>query len=221
MTARGTRSGRGGGREGGGDGSEGGRRPSVTPAPDASSAPNPSTAPVERFADLVADARRLGDDPRARTDAARRAPGARARKPGARSSTGDEGPGPSFRWPDPGDRHRAASTGVSDQQLVRLGRGEPEAEERIDLHGTRVAEAKRLVAQRIASARARGLRCVLVVHGRGRGSATNDAPLRDAVPDWLSRGETGRSVLAFAPAPRHEGGEGATRVLLRKPEGDG
>ncbi|MBK7949544.1 MAG: Smr/MutS family protein [Deltaproteobacteria bacterium] len=136
--------------------------------------------------------------------------------PRAPSEPDDAAQPASFRWPDPGNRHLAAAPGIGDQQLGRLARGEPEAEERIDLHGTRVAEAKRLLARRIASARARGLRCVLVVHGRGRGSATNDAPLRDAVPDWLTRGETGRSVLAFAPAPRQQGGEGATMVLLRK-----
>ncbi|MFO0689375.1 MAG: Smr/MutS family protein [Myxococcota bacterium] len=210
MSARGRRPPREGGRT-----DEPGAR-GATPGPEAG--PDSPKAGTERFADLVADARPLRKDPRAAPDAARRTPGAGPRKPATAPTPGDDAQAPAFRWPDPDDRHRAASPGVSDQQLVRLARGEPEPEERIDLHGTRVAEAKRLVARRIASARARGLRCVLVVHGRGRGSATNDAPLRDAVPDWLTRGETGRGVLAFAPAPRHQGGEGATLVLLRKPD---
>lgn len=206
MSARGKRS---------GQGSQDGRD-RASGAPGERDEPN---APTERFSDLVGDARRIAPDPRTRTDAPRRPPGdGPRRRPAAGRSADDDAPAPSFRWPDPDDRHRAASAGVSDQQLVRLARGEPEPEERIDLHGTRVAEAKRLVAGRIASARARGLRCVVVVHGRGRGSATNDAPLRDAVPDWLTRGEIARGVLAFAPAPRHQGGEGATLVLLRKPE---
>lgn len=184
-------------------------------------------APTERFADLIGDARRIDEGRRTRTGAlrpageARRLPIPRA-KPGA--STPDRDPGgsrpPAFRWRDPATRHVAAAPGVSDRELTRLARGEPEPDERIDLHGTRVAEAERLLARRIGSAQARGLRCVLVVHGRGRGSATNDAPLRDAVPDWLTRGETGRRVLAFAQAPRHQGGEGATLVLLRKAEGE-
>lgn len=186
----------------------------------------PEEPPEPRFADLVPDARRIDADERTRSAARVRA-GATPRSstarpklpPAAARPASADSPPTSFRWPDPANRHLAAAPGVGDQQLNRLARGEPEAEERIDLHGTRVAEARRLLARRIASARARGLRCVLVVHGRGRGSATNDAPLRDAVPDWLSRGETGRSVLAFAPAPRKLGGEGATMVLLRKSEG--
>lgn len=187
----------------GGAADEAGQKPSAT----------------ERFADLVGDARPI--DSHARSSSTARPPRPpivpRRRSPAPASPPASDGAPPtSFRWPDPGNRHLAAGPGVGDQQLNRLGRGEPEPEERIDLHGTRVAEAQRLLAQRLASAQARGLRCVVVVHGRGRGSATNDAPLRDAVPDWLTRGSTGRRVLAFAPAPRQQGGDGATLVLLRK-----
>jgi DNA-nicking Smr family endonuclease len=104
---------------------------------------------------------------------------------------------------------------VSDTQLLGLARGEPEPEERIDLHGARRDIAGRLVTKRIESARAQGLRCVLVIHGRGQHSAVGEAVLRDALPDWLSAGPTARHVLAFTPAPERLGGSGATLVLLR------
>jgi DNA-nicking Smr family endonuclease len=175
----------------------------------------------ERFADLLGDARPLkGKSARRAHDAAPRP------KPGAARAGRDTDPesrGAStappesgFRWPEPGNRHRAAAAGANDALLIRLARGEPEPEEKIDLHGTRAAEARRLLATRIESAQTRGLRCVLVVHGRGQRSPTNEAVLRDAVPDWLTRGATGRRVLAFAPAPKRLGGEGATIVSLRK-----
>lgn len=163
----------------------------------------------ERFADLVGDARRLEPRP----PPARR-PASTGRERVARPPR--DSPPASFRWPDADERHLAAAPGINDVLLLRLRRGEPEPEERIDLHGTRVDAARRLLDQRLASARARGLRCVLVVHGRGKGSPTDEAPLRDAIPAWLTRGENGRRVLAFAPAPKRLGGEGATLVLLRK-----
>ena len=135
---------------------------------------------------------------------------------GAPGHSTKEGTPPAFRWPEPGNRHLAAAPGLNDQQLTRLRHGEPEPEERIDLHGTRLAEAKRILAKRIESACARELRCLLIVHGVGKRSPTNEAVLRDAVPDWLTRGAIARQVLAFAPAPRRLGGDGATLVLLRK-----
>jgi len=164
----------------------------------------------DRFADLVRDARRINPGP---------ARGARKEPPRPRAAPrADADATPGFRWPEPGNRHLAAAPGISDALLNRLGRGDSEPEEKIDLHGTRLAEAKRLLATRLESARARGVRCVLVVHGRGKNSASREAVLRDALPESLTRGRVGRDVLAFAPAPRRLGGEGATLVLLRKPD---
>jgi DNA-nicking Smr family endonuclease len=168
----------------------------------------------DRFADLVGDAKPLGRGP---ARVAERAPvGSRPRPARSASAGAATDAGPSFRHPDPESAHLAAAPGINDQQLARLRRGDPEPEERIDLHGTRREEAKRILAQRIESAVARALRCVVVVHGLGKRSPTEEAVLRDAVPGWLTRGALARHVLAFAPAPRRLGGDGATLVLLRK-----
>lgn len=184
----------------------------------------------ERFADLIGDARpierksadgrpdsaaRPKPPPRPRPTASTR--GSAASTTNATSEAAGQ-PENAFRWPEPGNRHRAAAAGANDALLIRLGRGEPEPEEKIDLHGTRAADAKRLLATRVESAQTRGLRCVLVVHGRGQRSPTHEAVLRDSLPEWLTRGATGRRVLAFAPAPKRLGGDGATLVLLRKGE---
>jgi len=105
---------------------------------------------------------------------------------------------------------------VSDATLAALARGEPEPEERIDLHGVRRRGGGRLLARRLESARHRGLACVLLIHGRGARSPGGEAVLRDALPDWLTRKPTAEHVLAFAPAPARLGGSGATLVLLRR-----
>lgn len=164
----------------------------------------------DRFADLVGDAKRLDAGP---ARVAQRA-GPRKRSPRDRSKHDDS---PSFRWPEPENRHLAAAPGINDRQLMQLRQGETEPEERIDLHGTRQGEAKRILAKRIESAVARELRCLIIVHGLGKRSPTGEAVLRDAVPDWLTRGTIARHLLAFVPAPRRLGGDGATLVLLRKP----
>lgn len=159
------------------------------------------------FADLFGEATKPIDRGPVRVEA-------RAKPPVRRKKTSG-GTGPRFRWPDPDERGCAAAEGVSDGQIIALRRGEPEPEERIDLHGARKDAAGPLLARRIESARAQGLRCVIVIHGRGQHSPLGEAVLKDAVPDWLTQGATGRAVLAFSPAPDRLGGNGATLVLLR------
>lgn len=183
---------------------------------DGSQAPNEATPP-ERFADLLGDAVPI-DRGRARLPPARPKPLRAARDrvtKAAQETQGVQGT-PGFRWPDPENRHYAGLEGTSNAQLAALARGEPEPAERIDLHGARRDAAKRLLAKRIESARAQGLACVLVIHGRGQRSPTDEAVLRDALPDWLTRGAIAKHVLAFAPAPDRLGGLGATLVRLRR-----
>ncbi len=164
----------------------------------------------ESFADLVGPVERR----EARGDRLPPARSAPARPPvvGERAGRGEAG----FRRPDPEEPRLAAGAGVSDRQLRSLARGEPPPEERIDLHGVRAAAAPGLLEARLRSAAARGLRCVLVVHGHGRGSETGEAVLRDGLPGWLEGRPLAANVLAFAPAPRRLGGAGATLVLLRR-----
>jgi DNA-nicking Smr family endonuclease len=139
--------------------------------------------------------------------------------PRGRPRAGSDEPAPTkgrFRWPDPERPHLAASPGVSDRQLADLARGDPPPEERIDLHGVRADAAKRLLAQRLASAASRGLGCVIVIHGKGTQSADGGSILRERMPDWLTDSTAAATVRAFAPAPARLGGAGATLVLLKQ-----
>jgi DNA-nicking Smr family endonuclease len=162
----------------------------------------------ESFADLIGETKPISRGPAL---AARS-----SRHPRVPRMHPSDGPASTFRWPDPDESRLAGAPGVSDAQLFALGRGEPEPEERIDLHGLRSAAASRVLRDRIKSARARGLPCVVVIHGRGQGSETGEAVLRDALPGWLSSAACAKQVLGFAPAPNRLGGAGATLVLLRR-----
>lgn len=164
---------------------------------------------AKSFADLVGETKPLRPGPA-------RAPIDRNPPPAARRSAGAGDAASTFRWPDPDEPRRAGASGVSDAQLLALGRGEPAPEERIDLHGVRSRAASRLLGDRLESARARGLRCVVVIHGRGQHSGSGEAVLREALPGWLSTGGASKHVLGFAPAPDRLGGSGATLVLLRR-----
>lgn len=120
--------------------------------------------------------------------------------------------------PDPiggierGSRIEFARPGLQRREIRRLRRGYHRVQDQLDLHGLFASEAERAVLEFIDHSRARGLRCVCIIHGKGRSSAGRRPVLKAVVDRWLRRCD---GVLAFCPAPDNAGGTGAVRVLLR------
>jgi DNA-nicking Smr family endonuclease len=102
--------------------------------------------------------------------------------------------------------------GVDRRELRRLKRGDYAAADRLDLHGLMATEALGRVKQFLERSRHHH-RCVCIVHGRGLHSEGNVAILKTRVRACLREH---RAVLAYADAPRSDGGAGAVYVLLRK-----
>ena len=111
-----------------------------------------------------------------------------------------------------GSRIEFARPGLQRREIRRLRRGYHPVQDRLDLHGLFASEAERAVLGFIDHARARGLRCVCIIHGKGRSSTKGRPVLKAVVDRWLRRCD---SVLAFCPAPDNAGGTGAVHVLLR------
>jgi DNA-nicking Smr family endonuclease len=97
--------------------------------------------------------------------------------------------------------------------FARMARGRLRPEARLDLHGMTLAEAHGEVVRFVLHARARGLRLVLLITGKGRGDEVG--ALRRDVPRWLALPPLAPAVLQVAPAHRSHGGEGALYVYLR------
>jgi DNA-nicking Smr family endonuclease len=93
---------------------------------------------------------------------------------------------------------------------VRRGRWTVQAE--LDLHGMTTEESRDALADFLLEARARGLRCVRVIHGKGLTSPNKEPVLKGKVRKWLAHWD---DVLAYCEAPRHAGGGGAVLILLR------
>ena len=133
------------------------------------------------------------------------------------------GPRPKLRLPQPRpaqprfviEDNSGHAPGVSIRQRADLAAGRVPVDMQIDLHGFRADSAHDLLRRRIPQAVAAGVRCVLVVHGRGRHS--DGAPvLRDAAIQALTTPPTVDLVRAFCPARPMDGGAGAMYVLLRR-----
>lgn len=109
-----------------------------------------------------------------------------------------------------------ARLGLDPRLLTRLRRGEFAVQAHIDLHGMIQADARVALEAFILESVRKGLRAVLVVHGRGLGSPGGRPVLKQAAAQWLSHGHIGGYVLAFATARPSDGGAGAMYVLLRR-----
>jgi DNA-nicking Smr family endonuclease len=124
----------------------------------------------------------------------------------------------SFEIATVGEAVEARAVGVDVKLLRRLKAGEPRVEAQLDLHGRSRDEALAALERFLALARDGGKRCVLVIHGRGAHSSDDAPVLKPLVWRWLAASPAAAAaVLAFASARPAEGGDGATRILLRKP----
>ncbi|PKQ03593.1 MAG: DNA mismatch repair protein MutS [Alphaproteobacteria bacterium HGW-Alphaproteobacteria-12] len=130
--------------------------------------------------------------------------------------------------------HRPAEppplTGLDRRTSQRLARGQMEVEATLDLHGHSQEAAHGALNAFVSRSRGRGLRCVLVITGKGaspyarhtlHGASFYEVPerqgvLRSAVPRWLNEAELRAHVSGFQPAHPKHGGGGAFYVWLRK-----
>jgi DNA-nicking Smr family endonuclease len=129
-----------------------------------------------------------------------------------------EAPAPSpFVVEQRGETITGRARDVSVKLLHELRGGAHPIEARVDLHGRGRERALRDLDRFVAAAGTRGVRCLLVIHGRGQGSDAAGPVLRPAIWEWLASPAAARgAVMAFASARPADGGAGATLVLLRR-----
>lgn len=120
-----------------------------------------------------------------------------------------------FEVQDDGVHVEGRRLDVGADVMRRLRRGGVPIDGRLDLHERTVAEARAELTTFLGAMRARGERCVLVIHGKGEHSPRGEGILRGEVGAWLSQGPASLHVAAFATAAAPDGGRGATYVLLR------
>lgn len=111
-----------------------------------------------------------------------------------------------------------ARPGIQHGTMRRLRRGQLSVQGALDLHGMTADIARLAVAGFLRDALARNLRCVRIVHGKGRGSKNGKPVLKQKVAMWLRKRD---EVLAYTSARPQDGGTGAIYVLLRRAEQSG
>jgi len=102
--------------------------------------------------------------------------------------------------------------GLPRMTLRKMRRGHWPVQDSLDLHGNTSDAARKLLQEFLHEAAQHGLRCVLVIHGKGMNSRGGEAVLRKLTRHWLAQRP---DVLAYCDAPPGGGGSGAALVLLK------
>ena len=103
--------------------------------------------------------------------------------------------------------------GHSPDILNKLKKGYWVVQGSIDLHGMISQEAKSYIVDYIQECKKRHIRCIRIIHGKGIGSKNKEPVLKNKVKNWLVQKD---EVIAYAQAPKHDGGSGAVVVLLKE-----
>lgn len=123
--------------------------------------------------------------------------------------------GGDFRVSDTPEYMEGSAPGVNPELVKHLHLGKFSIQASLDLHGLAVKDAEEKIHAFLWDSLNKGLRCVMIIHGRGLSSP--DYPkLKEKVRLLLSSGSWSRWIIAFTSARLCDGGAGATYILLRK-----
>lgn len=123
------------------------------------------------------------------------------------------GGGVRFEIARDGDEIRGRRAGSSEAALRALMRHDARPGATLDLHGMRASEAEREVVRFLRAEQRRGMRRVLIVHGKGLHSE-GGAVLSDVVVRAITEGGAAPVVQAFVTASHALGGSGALLIEL-------
>jgi len=102
--------------------------------------------------------------------------------------------------------------GIQKRLFADLRRGRIEIERSVDLHGLTISYAASTLGDFLADCQRQRIRCVHIVHGKGRGSEGRQPVLKQQVNVWLRQR---KDVMAFCSCLSRDGGTGAVYALLR------
>jgi DNA-nicking Smr family endonuclease len=127
---------------------------------------------------------------------------------------------PTARWAPPSAERPGPiapnTPGLDRGTARRLGRGRIAPQARLDMHGMTVDRAHAALGRFLAEAAAGGLRCVLVVTGKGGDGRGGEGVLRRETPRWLTAPPFAAMVVGVFEAHSRHGGGGALYVYLKR-----
>lgn len=103
--------------------------------------------------------------------------------------------------------------GLQHSVIRRFKRGTIPVFKEIDMHGLKYQDAIGVLNESINQITEIKTVCVLFIHGKGLGSINQTPIIKPLVKQFLS---CHPRILAYTPAPKKLGGDGATLALIRR-----
>ena len=100
--------------------------------------------------------------------------------------------------------------------FIKLKRGQLNVEAKLDLHGLTLVEAYSALWAFLIRSHKNGLKCVLVITGRGIRNPNGKGKIKNQFPEWLNENSIRPLIIAVSKAHKKDGGDGAFYVLIRK-----
>lgn len=104
---------------------------------------------------------------------------------------------------------------IDGNNAAKLAKGNYPIDETLDLHGMTKIMAWERLQSKVTHAYESGLRCLLVITGKGEGKEGAGVIKRE-LPHWLNEPDMRPKVLMYTQAQPKHGGSGAWYVLIRK-----
>lgn len=104
-------------------------------------------------------------------------------------------------------------TGIQKSVFRKLKSGTYRISDELDLHGTSLKQAKKILVYYLQEAVQFEGCCIRIIHGKGNRSGNNKPVLKTHINHWLTEHDR---VLAFHSAKPKDGGTGALYVLLKR-----
>ena len=107
------------------------------------------------------------------------------------------------------------ATDLDRRTMERLRKGKLRPDARLDLHGLTANHAYTALCDFLYRAHVTGMRCVLVITGKGS-AQKGGGVIRRELSTWLNAPGNRPRILGFAKAQPNDGGGGAFYVLLKR-----
>ncbi|MDR1499011.1 MAG: Smr/MutS family protein [Rickettsiales bacterium] len=108
------------------------------------------------------------------------------------------------------------SLGIDRKTDKKLKSGKINIDLKIDFHGLTLEKAFDILLKSVERAYDNGLRCILVITGKGKGTQINNNSIKSMIEVWMQHPNISSRVIKYTDALPCDGGTGALYVLLKR-----
>lgn len=107
------------------------------------------------------------------------------------------------------------SLGIDNNTDRKLKAGKIKIDLRLDFHGLTLEEAFDSLIKNINNAYNSGLKLILVITGKGKGTKEDRESIKNSMGKWMKHPNISSKVIKYVDAQKKDGGTGAVYILLK------